>query len=135
MAKRNKTEVEKVFLDVLELHVNGYSRKQILKYCAETHKLAERQTGNYLAKVYDEISNNSAEYKEKLIKQSVRRFNDLYEKNSAIQDYRECRAVQESIIKLFGLSAPDKTDITTKGEKVNAEPVWIIQDNSIKDEW
>jgi hypothetical protein len=134
MAKRNKTEVEKVFLDVLELHVNGYSRKQILKYCAETHKLAERQTDNYLAKVYDEISNNSAEYKEKLIKQSVRRFNDLYEKNSAIQDYRECRAVQESIIKLFGLSAPDKTDITTKGEKVNAEPVWIIQDNSIKDE-
>jgi hypothetical protein len=27
-----------------------------------------------------------------------------------------------------------QTDITSKGEKVNAEPVWIIQDNSKKDE-
>jgi hypothetical protein len=30
--------------------------------------------------------------------------------------------------------AENKIDHTTKGEKVNAEPVWIIQDNSTKDE-
>jgi predicted kinase len=117
--KRTKPEAEQIFLEVLELHVNGYTRKQIVQYCSETHKISDRQTDNYLAKVYDEISNNSAEYKEKLIKQSIRRFNDLYDKNSAIQDYRECRAVQESIIKLFGLSAPDKIDHTTKGESLN----------------
>jgi hypothetical protein len=132
MAKRTSTEAENIFLEVLELYINGYSRKQIVQYCSETHHISERQTDNYLAKVYDEISNNQAEHKTKLIKQSIRRFNDLYEKNSAIQDYRECRAVQESIIKLFGLASPDKVDHTTNGENINTQPIWQVVDGKKK---
>jgi hypothetical protein len=123
MAKRDNIESANLQNEILELYVNGYGRKQIVQYCSETHNLSERQVDNYLAKVYEEISVNIQEHKTKLIKQSIRRFNDLYERNSAIQDYRECRQVQESIIKLFGLSEPNKINVQTD---VNPE-TWLQQ--------
>lgn len=118
MAKRNKIQSTKIVNELTELIINGYSRKQIVQYCAETHNIAERQVDNYLSQVYNNISNDLGKYRKSLIKQSIKRFNDLYDRNSAIQDYRECRQVQESIIKLFGLNEPIKSDITSGGEKI-----------------
>lgn len=134
MAKRDKANIDIIFNEVLALWIDGYQRKAIVQYCAENHGISERHTDNYLAKVYKEISNNSKEHRTKLVNQSLRRYNDLYDRNLAIQDYRECRAVQDSIVKLFGISEPNKIDVTTEGEKINQPPVinvkWIKPDNT-----
>lgn len=117
--KRTNIESDLILNEITELYLNSYSRKQIIQYCSENHDIGERQVDNYLAKVYDFLANNISENKNKMIKQSLKRFNDLYEKNTSIQDYRECRQVQESIIRLFGLNPAQKVDHTTNGKDIN----------------
>ena len=108
--KRTNQEIDQIINELVELITNGYSRQQIIQYCSDTHEVGERQTDNYLSRAYDVISTESQKLRTKLVKQSFKRYNELYYKNSAIQDYRECRAVQESITKLFGLNAPMHID-------------------------
>lgn len=130
MAKRDSLEVDNLFNEILELWVNGYSRKIIVQYCSENHDISERQVDNYLAKVYKEISNNHKEHRSKLINQAIRRYNDLYDRNLAIQDYRECRSVQDSVVKLFGLAEAQKVDHTSNGETMNIPVItWVDEGN------
>lgn len=128
MAKRDSNAVDMLFNEIMELWINGYTRKAIVQYCAENHNISDRQTDNYLAKVYKEISNNHKEHRVKLVNQSLRRYNDLYDRNLAVQDYRECRSVQDSIVKLFGIAEPYKIDHTTKGKEIKLPPYMIDDD-------
>lgn len=130
MAKRDSNEADILFNEILELWINGYSRKIIVQYCSENHNISERQTDNYLAKVYKEISENHKEHRSKLINQALRRYNDLYDRNLAIQDYRECRSVQDSVVKLFGISEAQKIDHTTNGKDINIPVIkWVDESN------
>ena len=134
MAKRDSNEADKLFNEILELWINGYSRKLIIQYCTENHNISERQIDNYLAKVYQEISNNHKEHRSKLVNQALRRYNDLYDRNLAIQDYRECRAVQDSVVKLFGISEAQKVDHTTNGKEINIPIIeWVKSNENSED--
>lgn len=126
MAKRDSAESLEILTEIIDLWVNGMPRKEIVQYCAENHKIAERQTDNYLAKAYKEIANNSKDHRGKLINQALRRYNDLYDRNLAVLDYKECRGVQDSICKLFGLNEAMKVDHTSNGQQINISPIeWV----------
>jgi len=117
MGKRNSKESEELLAEIIELLFMGYSRKQIIQFCAEKHNIQDRQVDNYLAKAYKKVSINIKDYTSQLLQQSIKRFNELYDKNMTIQDYRECRQVQESIIKMF-LSDAGNTDDPNERQKL-----------------
>jgi hypothetical protein len=134
MAKRNKEQAEKVLIDVMYLMEHDYQRIEIVQNISKLHNISERQVDNYIAKGYKELASNRQKYKELLITQSITRFNDLYERNKKIADYRECRQVQDSIVKLFGLNEAEKVDVTTQGDKlgVSTEELRLLWKESLK---
>lgn len=93
---------------IFEMILKGYRRSQIIRYCAETFSIGERQTENYISQVYDDFAERMEKRKEAQIGLALARYNDLYQKNYNIQDYRECRAVQDSINKMTGINEPEK---------------------------
>jgi glutamyl-tRNA reductase len=115
MPKSTSVQKEMLIEQCVTLLIEGYRRKDIVQYFTENHDKCERTVDNYLSEAYEKISTDK-DLQKKIIKQSLKRFNDLYDKNSAIQDYKECRQVQESILKLFGLNQPDKIDHTNNGQ-------------------
>lgn len=124
MGKKTDIEYQAVVNEVIELLLHNVSRKEILQYISEKEKVSERQVENYLAEAYDVISLDFQQIRSKLIRNQIKRLNDLYEKNSAIQDYRECRAIVGETSKLFGLNAPSQIDVTSGGEKLQLPP-WV----------
>jgi hypothetical protein len=140
-AKRN-TEIYKADSSEMEKRVNtiylmilqGFQRKQIIQYCSNTYKIGERQTDAYLIKAREIIKANidcdTSSKKNEVLNQ----FYDLYQKNYALEDYRECKSVLLAIAGILGVQAPTKTDITSGGEKIaTAPPTIVFMDNDNED--
>lgn len=133
--KSTDTEILKRIAVVAEMDLKGDSKEKIVRYASENWKISERQTETYLKRARESfIKEACAKNIDEHLGKVVMQHNDLYQKCYSIQDYAECRRILKDMIDLLGLAAPSKIDHTTKGEKVNTEPVWIIQDNSTKDE-
>ena len=60
------------------------------------------------------------------LKKAKKRYEDLYQKNYNIQDYKEARSVQDSLNKLIGLNEPDKKEIRINDANKTYES-WIDQ--------
>ena len=93
---------------VAEMLVKGCKRPEILRYSASTWDISVRQTDEYIANARSRIDEVNAESLKEQVSIALARYNDLIKKNYQIQDYRECRAVQDSINKLLGLEAAIK---------------------------
>lgn len=133
--KATDAEIQLRLDTIYEMVVKGASRKYIVRYCSENYKISSRQTDEYLSRVYDEIKSTfTTEDKQSIISKHLAQLENLYQKNYTIEDFRECRNILDSISKLIGLNAPEKTDITTNGQSISEPPKWIVQDNSQKDE-
>lgn len=119
--KTNKASAAQMdlFLEtVIEMIVKGLSRVDILRYFTETedekNRRSESSVDLYIKKARKELKKRYKAKHEDLIAESLAKYNDLYKKNYAIQDYRECRQVLDSRAKLSGLNAPEKTELTGK---------------------
>jgi hypothetical protein len=117
--KANNMEADQRREVIFEMMLKGYRKSQIVRFCSENYKIGERQVEKYITQVNDDFAERSEKRKEVLIGQAIARYNDLYQKSYQIQDYRECRAVQESINKMFGINEPDKIDMTSGGQPIN----------------
>lgn len=80
-----------------------------------------RTIHNYIRKVKDTFMNFEAEVEAEKGRQ-LARLDDLYAKNMKIQDYKAAKDVIKTINEMVGFNAATKTDLTTKGESLNAKP-------------
>lgn len=108
--KASMIEAEERREVIFEMLIKGYRRSQIMRFCAEKYNIRERQVDVYIAQVKEQLNERIEKKKDEHLNLALIRYNDLYSKNYSIQDYRECRAVQDSINKLLGINEPDKVD-------------------------
>lgn len=123
MSKSTDAEISLRVATVSEMLIKGFSRQDILQYCAKEWNIQKRQSDEYIAKAKNkliELAEKDIEFNKAL---AIERYNDLYRKNYGIKDYRECRQVQNDIVKLHGIAEPDKVDITTAGKPFNIKDV------------
>lgn len=109
MAKASNAEMELRIQTVYEMIVKGATRPFILRYTAEKWNLSERQTDTYISEANERIKSTfNDKDRLRLINEHRAKLSDLYVKNYAIEDFRECRNILESERKLLGLDEPIK---------------------------
>lgn len=109
-------------MTVLELLIKGKSRDYIVRYCSEKWEVEERSTDNYIADARDQIKYEIDKHKEEHVNLALLQFNDLYDKNYLIQDYRECRQVLESKLKYLDMK-PGYLKKPLKQPRDNIKPI------------
>lgn len=131
--KSDSSEMEKRVNTVYLMLLQGFQRKQIIQYCSEQFKIGERQTDEYLGKAREIIKSNidcdTSNKKNEVLNQ----FYDLYQKNYALEDYRECKSVLLAIASILGVEAPKKTDITSNGNTITTPPTIVFLDTDNED--
>lgn len=116
--KSNDIEFQARIETVASLLSKFYTRREIIQYVSKKTdwNVVPRQIDNYIAdaKKWLKEQVNEDDIKAKISNE----FGYLYKKNLSVDDYKECRALLESFAKLYGISAPQKLDLTTQGEKI-----------------
>lgn len=115
--KSSKAELDLVLETVIEMIIKGHTRTDIIRHFQkDENKInakSERSVDYYISNAREEIKKRFEPQKEALIALAVMRYEDLYKKNYQIQDFRECRSVQDSLNKITGISV-DKTELTIR---------------------
>jgi hypothetical protein len=111
MSKRmSNIEKADVIEEVIGLLAKANNSSAICRHLIKKHGIKDRQAKNYIANARQEIVKR---FKPELTSEKLIagiRFQDLYQKNYIKGDYKECRAVQESFNKLFGINEPEKSE-------------------------
>lgn len=97
--KPTSAERELRVMTVLEMLTKGKNRDFIIRFCSDEYKVGERAVDNYIADAKKRISKEIKIRAGEEVDMALLQFNDLYDKNYQIQDYRECRQVLESKLK------------------------------------
>ena len=116
MKEATSAEVELRTSTVAEMINKGQGRQKICRFASEEWKISDRQIDRYISKAWDKIEKNTDFDIKQELKLQRARFEDLFQKNYTIQDYREARQVLDSIAKLLGLNEPDKLNISGEVE-------------------
>ena len=125
MNKATNAEIELRVSTVSEMIIKGQGREKIIRFGSENWNVGERQIENYISKAWGKIERNTDFDIKQELKLQRARFEDLFQKNYTIQDYREARQVLDSIAKLLGLNEPEKHKVE---HNITGSP--IIIDNA-----
>ena len=125
MSKVTNAELELRVATVSEMIIKGLGREKICRYATKNWAVSDRQVDRYISKAWDKIEKNTDFDVKQELKLQRARFEDLFQKNYTIQDYREARQVLDSIAKLLGLNEPEKHEVD---HKITGSP--IIIDNA-----
>jgi hypothetical protein len=117
-------EVLKRISIVAVMDLRGFSKENIVRYCAENWNIELRQSEEYLKRaretfIEEACSKNIDEHLSKILMQQK----DLYKECYSNKDYAECRRILKDIADLLGLNAPKKLDHTTNGKDINITPI------------
>jgi hypothetical protein len=97
---------------VMEMILKGLSRAEIVRNSAKLWNIKSRQSDELISRAKQIIQEQSNKNIEENFAIAMNRYNMLFQKNFAVQDYSECRQVQQAINKLLGLDAPEKRENT-----------------------
>lgn len=107
--KQDVIPVPELTIDTIaEMLIKGCSRSDIIRHSEQAWNVTEEQTDLYIARALAKIKETNVMDIEDSVELAIARYNDLYKKNYQIQDYRECRAVQEILNKLIKIAAANK---------------------------
>ena len=81
-----------------------------------------RTIDNYIHKVKQTYYNYEQEIEHEKGR-TLARLDDIYQKLIKVQDYKGALSVLREIGDIVGYKAPQKTDMTTGGEKINIPPI------------
>ena len=122
MPQVSKIEHEERINYIIELIINGVTqRKFILQNVIKKYNICESQVDKDLKQARLDLKDILKLDTDQKKAEIEARYNHLYLKNIKIQDYRECRALLDSLVKLGGLSAPEKIETTNKYEDLTPE--------------
>ena len=120
--KSNSFEKEKRIDLICEMIIKGLTRSQMIQYVSKKTdwNVSDRQVDTYISEAKEKIKNSEND-KGFEIKKAKMRLEKLYQKNESVEDYKECRAIIESMAKLFGWNESEKVEtsilISWKEEK------------------
>ena len=113
MNKTTNAEINIRVNEIIELIVMGFTRADILQYVANIGKKEndDRNPWNVCIKTIDNYTRRARKLLEKSAKTitkrelglAIRRFEDLFKRNLAIQDYKAALSVQKAKNELLGL--------------------------------
>lgn len=123
---------------IAQFIIRGATRSQMIRTVKNPvgkfkWDIVDRQIDKYISRAKALIRKNTKKSEQDFTAIALARYDDLYQKNYAADDLKECRAVQDSVNKLIGLNAPDKIDATTKGESLNKGFAYFLMQSSITD--
>jgi hypothetical protein len=113
-----KAEVQLRIQTVAEMLAKGLSNAEILRIIQSTDtkaqgwSLSQDRAYVYLRLAKRVLRENANDKVPDLIALAVTRYTDLYKRNYQIQDFRECRQIQDSLNKLLGLTIEQQNNIT-----------------------
>jgi len=91
---------------IFDMILQGASRSDVIRYCSEEYGIGERQSEVYMKKARELMQADAEKARSDNFAIAVARYNRLFAKNYKIQDFRECRNVQQALDKLTGVAAP-----------------------------
>jgi hypothetical protein len=94
MAKSTSAEIDDRLTVVMNLIAEEKTRSEILQYCSKKWNISDRQVDEYVSRAR-KIRNDEyiEKYRESIVYKSVKRLEDLYQKNYENEDYTECRNI------------------------------------------
>jgi hypothetical protein len=107
---KSREEVNEIIEEVIGLLVKANNSSAICRHLIKKYSIKDRQAKNYIASARKEIV---VRFKPEVNSEKMLaavRYQDLYQKSYIKGDYKECRAVQESFNKLFGINEPEKSE-------------------------
>ena len=123
--KTNRGAIAARVEQILPLVLDGASKREIFRFVAEKTSwghVSTRTIENYIFRAREQIiaaaDKDAAEHYAK----ALARYERLYWRASAKGDLGQCRQIEEAIVRLLGLAAPQRSEIAGVG----GEPVKII---------
>ena len=97
---------------ICEMLIKGLTRSQMIQYVSKKTdwNISDRQVDTYISEAKEKIRNSEND-KDFEIKKAKMRLEKLYQKNESIEDYKECRALIDTMAKLFGWIEPKKIEV------------------------
>jgi hypothetical protein len=113
MAKKaTKAEVKQRTSQIIKMMTLGVSRADICQFASDNWQIDDRTTDRYIKRANDYFAETSVIDRDEQIGIAMRRYNDLYQKNMRIDDYKAALATQKELSNLLGLNAPKRTEHT-----------------------
>lgn len=91
---------------VLELLVNGASRREIIAYIAQKTpwNVSDKTIDDYIVEARDDLRAAAGIDADQELAKAFRRFENLYARALRVQDYKVCLAIEKARLKFCGLS-------------------------------
>ena len=116
--KTNRGAIAARVAQILPLVIDGASEREILRFVAEQTSWAHvsrRTVENYIARARKEIIACAADEASWHAAKALARFERLYWRASVKGDLGQCRQIQEAIVRLLGLAAPERRELSGPG--------------------
>jgi hypothetical protein len=113
--KTNRGAIAQRVAQILPLVLDGASEREIFRFVAEKTSwghVSERTIENYIARAREQIIAEAGKDAEVHFAKSMARFERLYWRASTKGDLGQCRLIQEAIIRLLGLAAPERAEFS-----------------------
>lgn len=111
MNKATTAEVERRVDEVYDLLINRVTHRNIVGYGAAKWNLSDRQMAVYIKRATERILDRVKESQEEQLAKAVASYESLYAHQVAERDYSGARQTLDSLVKLLGLSAPEKHEL------------------------
>lgn len=138
MPVRNKYDIANERIEIVaQFIIRGASRSAIIRTVQNPDgkyawDIGDNMIDKYISRAKALIRKQANKSEKDLFAIAMVRYDDLYMKNYQTEDFKECRAIQDSVNKLVGLNAPDKIDATTKGESLNKGFYELFKEVAVK---
>jgi len=113
--KTNRGAIAARVAQILPLVIDGASEREILRFVAEKTSwggVSKRTVENYIARARTQIIESAADEASWHAAKALSRFERLYWRASAKGDLGQCRQVEEAIVRLLGLAAPERRELS-----------------------
>jgi len=116
--KTNRGAIAARVSQILPLVIDGASTREILRFVAEKTSwghVSPRTIDNYIARARQQIIESAAGEASWHAAKALARFERLYWRASVKGDLGQCRQVEEAIVRLLGLAAAERCELSGPG--------------------
>jgi hypothetical protein len=116
--KTNRAAIAVRVSQILPLVIDGASTQEIVRFAAEKTSwghVSRRTVENYIARAREQIIASSADEAAWHAARALARYERLYWRASVKGDLGQCRQTEEAIVRLLGLSAPERRELSGPG--------------------
>ncbi|MBN1632308.1 MAG: hypothetical protein JW990_21330 [Thermoleophilia bacterium] len=111
--KTDPIEMDRRVGEVVDLILAGLSMRELHRYIREKHPdwdLGDRQRRRLIERAREEIARAAKPLRELEIGKALMRYDVLYRRSFAINDYKTCAQIVNKVTDLLGLAAPTRVE-------------------------